>query len=587
MATLEEVLEIQKQRHILQAPTSSKAAPAFTTATAPTLDIALENTTDSSNCWAYVTGLDINKNNTVFILQSDGVTPYYPASPGDVGSPLQQDCHIKLGAPGSTTQVTIPQLAGGRIWLCRDSQLRFLLNPGPAVVEPSVTNPSDPNYNLYWSFVEFTFNDFQLFANITYVDFVGMAISMTLENQSGQIQSVPGIPADGLATVCSMLQDQDAKDGAGWSKLIIKHPSTGADLRALSPNSGIVMDSSLFEGYYQPYVDAVWAKYSSDTLMVDTQNQWGIVNGQVTNGELTFADVGSYAQPSARDIFACNSGPFADRADDSNKEEMGNITARLAAAFNRSTLLVNPRQPDGEAVATYYADPVTNHYSRAVHEVAGAGKGYAFPYDDVAPTDDANVAGTVSDTDPKLWTVSFGGGGVAATSSARRTSRVSVSQIARSGGSGRQHVGSGLSRRDPIELSATTAEDEKTALAGRDDAANTDLEKGLAKLLLAAADKPNITDADAETPQRHHPVRALLRRFGLGLGTTRAPRRPALDALVAAAAELIRVAVRSAVGRAVVVAVLVLGSFVLGVFWPGGGEIGAGAGGVVGGGLGG
>ena len=90
---------------------------------------------------------------------------------------------------------------------------------------------------------------------------------------------------------------------------------------------------------------------------------------------------------------------------------MGAITARLAAALNRSTLLSNPNQPDGEVVSSYYRDPmgITNHYSRAVHEASLDGRGYAFPYDDVAPREEENVAGTVADGDPGVFVVAVGG----------------------------------------------------------------------------------------------------------------------------------------------------------------------------------
>ena len=40
------------------------------------------------------------------------------------------------------------------------------------MVEPSVLNPSDPNHGVNFGFAEFTLNDAQLYANISYVDFV-------------------------------------------------------------------------------------------------------------------------------------------------------------------------------------------------------------------------------------------------------------------------------------------------------------------------------------------------------------------------------------------------------------------------------
>jgi hypothetical protein len=336
---------------------------------------------------------------------SDGTTVHYPSSPATDGRSLTVNTAIKLGAPGTTTTITIPQTAGGRIWFSQNATLTFLLNPGPALVEPSVTNVSDPNYNVFWDFCEFTYNSFQLYVNITYVDFTSLPIALQLENASGLVTKVQGIPSNGLDTVCSALTAQSAVDGAGWKDLIIKDPTTGANLRALSPNSGIVLNNSLFNGYFQPYVDKVWAKYATDTLNVDTQASYGVVSGKVdSSSKLSFGSAGSFPQPSASDIFSCSTGAFA-----VSTAEMANIAARLAAAFNRSTLLLNSNQPDKEDVSTYYTDPVTNHYARIVHEANTDRKGYAFPYDDVGPSNGPDQSGSLFDSNPKLLTVTVGG----------------------------------------------------------------------------------------------------------------------------------------------------------------------------------
>jgi hypothetical protein len=134
-----------------------------------TMNIQLQNRTSSSAVFAYVTGHALDHGNQVCLIKSDGKTPYYPANPSAIGSKLAENCAIRLGANGSMTTVTIPHLAGGRIWFSMNKELTFLLNPGPAIVEPSVTNPSDPNINIEWDFCEFTFANNQLYANISYV----------------------------------------------------------------------------------------------------------------------------------------------------------------------------------------------------------------------------------------------------------------------------------------------------------------------------------------------------------------------------------------------------------------------------------
>lgn len=408
MLTINDAIQAQKHSNILRAPLASRSTKtvSLSTQTSSTLSVALVNNTSSSNAYAYISGLSLDNDNAVFMLQSDGSTVYYPTSPSSTGTTLSEDCGIKLGAPGSTTTVTVPRTAGGRIWFSKDATLTFLVNPGPALVEPSVTNVSDPNYNIYWDFCEFTFNAAELYINISYVDFVSLPIALQLENTSGVVTTVQGLPSSGLDTVCSNLTAQTATDGEGWSSLIVKAPSTGANLRALSPNSGIVMDSTLFNGYYQSYVDQVWSKYTGSNLQINTQAEWGIVSGTVdtSTSKLTFGDAGSFAQPSAADIFSCSTGPFA-----VSTAEMGNIAARLAAAFNRSTLLINSLQPDNEVVSTYYTNSITNHYARILHAANLDGRGYAFPYDDVAPSNGADQTGSLFDSGPQLLTVTVGG----------------------------------------------------------------------------------------------------------------------------------------------------------------------------------
>ncbi|KAI1742483.1 glucanase B [Xylaria scruposa] len=382
--------------------------------TNPTTQIALKNNTGSSTAYAYITGLDINNNNTYAFLQPDGKTLYYPASPSQPQSPLAVDCAIPLGAPGSTTTVTIPQLAGGRIWFVVDSKLTFLLNPGPGIVEPSVTNTSDANYNLNWAFCEFTYNQQQLFVNISYVDFVALPIALELRNTAGATQTVQGLPTDGLDQICTQLTQQGASENAGWGKLVVKGPN-GKNLRALSPNSGRVGDDQLFNGYFQSYVDEAWSKYTNTDLKVDTQAQWGIVTGRVTSdGLLSFPNAGTFAKPSAIDIFSCSTGPFSNYPI-ATRDEMGAIGARLAAAFNRSTLVANADQPDAivNGQNNYYKTSPTNHYARIVHGVNLDGRGYAFPYDDVVPSGATgpDQAGTVFDGSPELLTVTLGGPG--------------------------------------------------------------------------------------------------------------------------------------------------------------------------------
>ncbi|EFW98621.1 glucanase b [Grosmannia clavigera kw1407] len=526
MSTVDDCIDIQTKDGILKAPSTSSTSTSNTSytadvedssSTASTVQIALKNNTTSENLYVSVTGLDINNDNAVWLLQSDGSSSYYPANPTTDQAVLQADVAIAVGAPGSTRTIMVPQLVGARIWFSQDTPLTFLLNrgsTGAVLVEPSVTNSADPNYTTQWDFCEFSLNTVELFANITYVDFVSIPVALELTSSDGTAtQTVEGLPTDGLTTVCEALQAQQRLDCAGWDRLVVQVSSGGTTsfLRALSPNSGIVMDSSLFDGYYQSYVDAVWAMYANSTLTVDTQYTWGTATGQVDadSSTLTFAGIGSFAQPSAADIFSCSSGPFATTTD-----EMGNLAARLSAAFNRSTLLTDTDQPDGFSASNYYQTSPTNHYARILHATNLDGRGYAFPYDDVTPTNGTDQSGAVSSGSPELLTVYIGGGGTSSTSKTSITStttrmaktRATPVRLREMARPGRQLVGGRRHHRrmvssPPMEQQQlvpqavapfyTSVETEPQYQQPATDLSKIDLEKGDLSYYQAAADTKN------------------------------------------------------------------------------------------------
>jgi hypothetical protein len=368
---------------------------------ASTLNIEIQNRTQSNQVFAYITGQALDHGNHVCFIQADGKTPYYPDSPSQICSPVPQDCAIRLGAPGTSTTVTIPQLAGGRIWFSINKELTFLLNPGPAIVEPSISNASDPNINILWDFCEFTFANNQIYANISYVDFVSLSVALTLIPVDGAPQRVLGLKPDGFDHICAGLEDQSLVDANDWHKLVFE--SNGKKLRCLSPNNAIVMNGgNLFKGYYDPYVNEVWEKYRRHHLTIDTQAQWSQLKAKVSNEKLEFPDIGSFAKPSTGDIFSCSTGPFA-----SNVGALGPLTARISAGLNRSTLHNDHVHPNDEKVSDYYKHPITNHYARLIHEANQDGRGYAFPYDDVSGGKDVDQSGFVNGN-PKAFIVAIG-----------------------------------------------------------------------------------------------------------------------------------------------------------------------------------
>jgi hypothetical protein len=71
MSSLDEALQVQKDTNVLRAPTtsSSTSKQSLSAQTEPTMNFALVNTTGSSNMYAYISGLSLQNNNAVFMLE--------------------------------------------------------------------------------------------------------------------------------------------------------------------------------------------------------------------------------------------------------------------------------------------------------------------------------------------------------------------------------------------------------------------------------------------------------------------------------------------------------------------------------------
>jgi hypothetical protein len=290
------------------------------------------------------------------------------------------------------------------------NKLQFFCNPGsngPCCVQPSPTNESDPNFGYQWDFSEFTYNKDVLYFNISYVDFICLPMAAELTTTNGTVDQVSGMAINGLRNICSALQAQSMVDGQSWQNLIQKD-SNGNVLRVLSPNQAVAVNPSLFVGYYYQYVNQVWSQYDCVNLSVDTQAGWGVVQGNVNSGNNTLTlGTCSFSKPSTQDIFSCSTGPFACGSD----AETNCLIPRLAAAFNRSTLLTNTSTPDPTGPGSFYKCGITNHYARCVHEQLLDSRGYAFPYDDVAASGGPDQSGSVYDGSPKTLKLYVGGNG--------------------------------------------------------------------------------------------------------------------------------------------------------------------------------
>ncbi|RZS39205.1 beta-1,3-glucanase [Herbihabitans rhizosphaerae] len=346
---------------------------------------------------AYVVGLhkDSSDGRGVFV-KADSST-YFPPRPGGGAEPITENVAIPING---STEVTVPRMYGARVYFVTDDKLEFLAVQGDgdkaAIAHPSFVNDADPNFGRNWTFAEFTLDPTQIYANISYVDFVAAPIGLKLDHVGGT-QEVPGLNGGAVDTIATALRQAD---GGKWGACV--QEANGKVVRVLNPNHR----PDDFAGYLEPFVDEVWSKYAGETLIIDSQRgDIGILEGRVEGDQLVFG-AERFGKPTSADIWGCNSGPFANNPG-SDTEQRKAIVPRLAAAFNRTTLLINNKQPHEEKPETFYKHSITNHYARVVHENLPDGRGYAFAYDDVSANPSEDHSGKVNHGEPNLLTITL------------------------------------------------------------------------------------------------------------------------------------------------------------------------------------
>ncbi|GAA2232230.1 glycoside hydrolase family 64 protein [Streptomyces nogalater] len=318
---------------------------------------------------------------------ADGVFHAWPAG-GNPPTPAP-DAAIPGPAAGQSKTIRIPKFSG-RIYFSYGRKLDFRLTTG-GLVQPAVQNPSDPNRDILFNWSEYTLNDAGLWLNSTQVDMFSAPYAVGVQRADGAVTTTGHLKSGGWSGFFAALRAQPG----GWANLV-QTRSDGTVLRALSPLYG-VETGALPANVLDDYVNRVWQKYTTSTLTVtpfaDQPNTkyYGRVSGNVMNFTNSAGTVvTSFQKPDASSIFGCHK-----LLDAPNDTVRGPISRTLCAGFNRSTLLVNPNQPDA-TTAGFYQDAVTNQYARAVHARTADGKAYAFAFDDVG-----HQESLVHDGDPR------------------------------------------------------------------------------------------------------------------------------------------------------------------------------------------
>ena len=158
------------------------------------LGVDLVNRRSGQQLYAHFLGVDTCTGNgsSLPLMANQGLSGFARRT----DDPARAQCGHPAGRRrhSQVTHHSRPWTAAGSF--SRWAALKFFVNPGGGLVLPSVANPADANSDLEWAFCEFTLDASGVYANISFVDFVWLAIGLTLDTTTGQ-QAVGGLVPSG------------------------------------------------------------------------------------------------------------------------------------------------------------------------------------------------------------------------------------------------------------------------------------------------------------------------------------------------------------------------------------------------------
>jgi hypothetical protein len=314
------------------------------------------------------------------------------------GQPYTNYFHTLAEVP----KVTIPKINSARLFLSVGGPMFIQVNVDAAghiaYAGPNIENPTDPNIDVTFDFVEMAIGDSGFFGNTTRVDQFGFPVKLRLQGLDGYDRTVgeketrsalfsefgAGVPAEfrGLGQ-------------APYSPYRIIAPAH-ASFRAGQPNGH----------YLDAYIAAMWSKYTTQTLtFTDAQ---GTFTGHVVNGAFVFTDgLGTYTiarAPTTPEALLGNgvlNDPSGQAPGTPGWDKQLQIQAQVCAALNRHVF--DDPAHWASAGAFYPAGQAANWYAQFWHAHSVKKLAYGFSYDDVG-----GFSSSLATPVPSVATVTIG-----------------------------------------------------------------------------------------------------------------------------------------------------------------------------------
>lgn len=415
--------------------------------------VKLINNTQDPNVKIYVLvkGLDPATKKPAFIKFATGT------SIGEYAIPSAPDADINHAqeSPKYSYELTffqnadneyvmhLPFLESGRIYLSLDKKLNMPVVgevPNLGIADPNPFNKSEPNYEVLYDKVEFTYislpNGFsQTVINPTAVDCLALPIAVSQDKLvQGKVENVLYGITDSREKTFKDIEAilKGSENSAEWERLIIRSGDGKTILRIVAPGRD---DAFFNKNYLNDYIAALWNYYKSHELTVDCSELTNLLPGlgsYIFSGKVqddgwvftnaTKSSIVTIKKPESKNFFLAAQGAF----DAPNNTVEAVIIRNLCAAWSigmlpaptiqlasgTSTNMLNKDyfiyQKDHQQFyknnsiipTTGTHRPWYNLYAKAIHAVSK--DIYAWAYDDAIGLDGTNFS---TDVYPATLTV--------------------------------------------------------------------------------------------------------------------------------------------------------------------------------------
>ena len=285
-------------------------------------------------------------------------------------------------------------MTSARLYVSLGSPLNIPINPGTPVgiAYPNISNPTDPNINTSFDWIEYNIGNGQLFCNTTQVDMFGISMLMDLYDNSGGGPALNGEVGTTEST-SSLMSEYLSAVPAAFAGL-------EGSVRIVAPLHGSFGAGGANAGYFDAILNSVWAQYASSPLVItlNTGTYTGRVGG---GGRLAFTKPGDpntyyVSKPTTNDVWG-GAGNLAT----GNSTELA-LEAQICAAFHRHVI---DNAANLNNVPAYYLSAPADYYSLFWHQHNVNAKAYGFCYDDVN-----NQSSSLISNNPRAIVLFIGGG---------------------------------------------------------------------------------------------------------------------------------------------------------------------------------